>query len=142
MFTGLFQSDAQTLPHTTIYVKVYYYSADRNSKGVNFRNLYFLPPILIYYDPPISEIWKIILELFETFPDIALIKFKQILGEYKLLNFFVRLFHPPQFILPKFMIFQKINNPSQLFSPPRSAECLTYSWVEIFVSKNFNEKKF
>ena len=34
-------------------------------------------------------------------------------------NFFVGLFHPHQFIMtPQFMIFQKISNPFQLFSPP------------------------
>ena len=36
-------------------------------------------------------------------------------------NFFVRLFHPPQFnMTPQFMIFQKFSNPSQLFSTPAS----------------------
>ena len=35
-------------------------------------------------------------------------------GFWANLNFFVRLFHPPQFI----MIFQKFSNPFQLFRPP------------------------
>ena len=98
------------LPHSVNVMKVVkmwiIYSPDRDSKGVNFRNFDFLPGISIYGPPNLRNL-KNDLELSDNFSNIALILSN--LCRFQVNSyFFVRLFHPPQFIII----------PSQLFRPP------------------------